>query len=219
VPVGYLSAVAHDVVGVVRDHKGWMGSNLVLALIPLGFALALFPHRDRRSVGWWIGVAAFAAFLPNAPYVVTDLVHLRGDIQAATGHSTVLAGILPLYAAFIAIGYLGYVGCVELVVREVHTSRPQAPRWAIVVTIHLACSVGIILGRVARLNSWDTITSPRTTVERTFAALAWKGAPASTVAVFVAVTITYWAVRTLAVGVGRGAARVVDALAPGPEPA
>ena len=191
----YLSGVAHDVIAVVRANRGWMTWNLILAVIPAGIAVGLFPHRGRRTWLWWIGVVVFAGFLPNAPYVVTDLIHLHPDILRATGHSVVLVGILPLYAVFIFCGYLAYVASVELIVREVRTTSLTFPRWAIVLLTHAVCAVGIVLGRVARLNSWDTITSPTSTVERTFSTLAWSGAPFMLLAVFVAVTLTYAAVH------------------------
>ena len=206
--MGYLHGVAHDIAGVVRANRAWMTWNLLLAVLPACLAVGLFPHRNRRSAAWWAGVAVFALLLPNAPYVVTDLIHIHPDIERATGHSVVLAGILPLYAAFILIGYLAYVACVELIVREVHTAAPGAKRWAIVGLTHIVCAVGIVLGRVARLNSWDTITSPTSTIERTFSALAWGGAPYMLGGVLVAVTLTYAVVHRLAVTVLRTMARL-----------
>lgn len=51
----------------------WMVWNTVLALVPLALSITLFsPARRIRSVSWWVGLAAFFAVLPNAPYVLTD---------------------------------------------------------------------------------------------------------------------------------------------------
>ena len=55
--------------------------------------------------------------------------------------------------------------------------------------VFLALALGIVLGRIARLNSWDTVTAPAGTVERVFATLTWRGAPVAFVAVFVAVAL------------------------------
>ncbi len=70
------------VYGVVSDHGPWMVWNTILAVVPLVLALALFRSGCRRSVGWWCGVVAFVAFLPNAPYVLSDVIHFFDDVRA-----------------------------------------------------------------------------------------------------------------------------------------
>ena len=50
--------------------------NLFLAWIPLVFALLLTAVRSRAAT--LIVGAGWLAFLPNAPYLVTDLIHLSG---------------------------------------------------------------------------------------------------------------------------------------------
>lgn len=195
--MGGIGLLAHDVLDLARDNKGWMGWNLALAIIPALLAVWLFPHRDRRSFGWWAGVAAFALLLPNAPYVVTDLVHLGSDVALVRSGRVVVAGVLPMYATFVLVGYLAYLLAIERVLTELRLDHPRIRRLPVELVIHAACSVGIVLGRVARLNSWDTVTSPTGTLERSFQALAWKGAPFALVSVFVAVTLTYTVIRVL----------------------
>jgi uncharacterized membrane protein len=54
--------------------------DLSLALIPLFIAFILFlPKYHKRSVIWWIGLIIFITFLPNAPYALTDYIHIVGD--------------------------------------------------------------------------------------------------------------------------------------------
>jgi uncharacterized membrane protein len=193
----YLHAVASAVAQLVRENRHWMGWNTFLALVPLGLALLLLWRPHKRTVLWWMGIAAFALFLPNAPYVITDLIHLRWMSAEASSGAVVVFGVLPLFAAFIGIGYTSYLICLELIVREVRTVRPLAPRWAIELPVHLLCSVGIVLGRITRLNTWDTVTTPRWTAERIFNTLTWQGAPLAVMAVFVAVLITTTVLRVL----------------------
>ena len=78
--------------------------NSVLAAVPLVFACMLF-RRGVRAAGavWWIGVAAFVVTLPNAPYVLTDLVHL-----VETAHHGVLLRTAIAYAVFVWFGMLAY---------------------------------------------------------------------------------------------------------------
>jgi uncharacterized membrane protein len=69
---------------------------VTLALVPLGLALVVFRPRARLRVAWWIGAGLFVAFLPNAPYVLTDLVHLGRDwdvVRAPRAVAQVLVGL------------------------------------------------------------------------------------------------------------------------------
>ncbi|MDQ1384469.1 MAG: hypothetical protein QOG65_1848 [Actinomycetota bacterium] len=59
---------------------GFMLWNLFLAAVPAVLALALFPTSARRGVAWWLGFGAWVLFLPNAPYLLTDVVHMVHDI-------------------------------------------------------------------------------------------------------------------------------------------
>ena len=73
-----------------RSHMGrfvlgngpWMTWNVALALLPLLAAVVLF-GRDaaHRSMLWWAGLVGLVLFLPNAPYVLTDVVHLPESLR------------------------------------------------------------------------------------------------------------------------------------------
>ena len=195
--MGYAEAVAADVVAMIRANRYWMGWNTLLALIPSALAIVLFFRPHRRTTGWWAGVVVFTLFLPNAPYVITDLIHLRWLIGDASGGSVVVFGILPVMAAFITLCYLSYLFCLEGIVREVRSVRPDAPRVLIELPVHAVCAVGVVLGRVARLNSWDTVQNPRWTIEEVFNTLTWRGAPFALVAVFTAMVLTTTVLRIL----------------------
>jgi uncharacterized membrane protein len=112
----------------------------------------------RRRWAQWATVAAVAAFLPNAPYVVTDLVHFPGDAASAPSRAAVVVGLLPLFAILVAGGLTSYVLCLRLL--RFHLRRrgwSRGTRLAIEAAVHLACAVGIVLGRLPRLNTWDLV--------------------------------------------------------------
>src|SRR5688572_8126946 len=57
--------------------------NLFLAWLPLLFALRIETSEAQGAArGWrfWATVAAWLLFFPNAPYIFTDLTHLRFPI-------------------------------------------------------------------------------------------------------------------------------------------
>jgi uncharacterized membrane protein len=207
------------VLHVVRVNRFWMTWNLVLAFIPALLALPLFWAAHRRTVGWWAGVAVFALFLPNAPYVVTDLIHLRLDAARIGSDAALVFGVLPLYAVFIGLGLGSYLFCMAGIVREVRSVRPSAARPAIELPVHALCSLGIVLGRIARVNSWDTIARPVGTVESVFATLTWRGAPVAFVVVFTAVWASFTVARVLGTAVVDSSRRGIARLGVGRTPA
>jgi uncharacterized membrane protein len=201
--MGHAQSLLGPLAEVVVRNRFWMLWNLILAGVPLVLAVPLFRHQGRRGVGWWLGLGLLVLFLPNAPYVVTDLVHLRGDVLAAGTDGAVVGGVLPAYAAFVAAGFVIYA----LVLREAgrFLEAEGLGRWrpGIEVAVHLVCAVGVVLGRVARLNSWEPVTEPHTTVERVASTLTWSLAPLAVAVLFVVI----WAGHAVV----RGAGRAVEA--------
>lgn len=140
---------------------GWMGWNLVLALVPLGLARFLFGHRPRPVWLLWTGGAVFVAFLPNAPYVLTDILHLPADMALADDSPWLTAALLAQYAVFVGVGFVAYV--LSLVRLERWLTGRGLSRKAVLgvdLSLHALCAVGILLGRVFRFNSWDVLTDP-----------------------------------------------------------
>jgi len=128
--------------------------NLGLAWLPLVFALLLYlAFRRRHTVAELLALgAAWLVFLPNAPYVLTDFVHLGHQ------HRLVDSMILASFA-FTALG-LGFASL--LLVQIVVTRKAGAAAgWVVALSALFLASIGVYLGRVHRFNSWDVITRPR----------------------------------------------------------
>jgi len=130
--------------------------NLSLAWIPLIAALAL---DDVRSTPLALNLPLLAfwlAFFPNAPYLVTDLIHANDFSLSPAGAIAVVALIAAVPAGLV-------LGFSSLLLVERSMRERFGPRVAlgISVTSLAAACVGIYLGRVLRLNSWDLLSRPR----------------------------------------------------------
>lgn len=145
---------------VLRRHAFGAGGyrylvwNLTLAWIPLLLALLLLvAYRQRHTVVELLAIgAAWLVFLPNAPYVMTDFIHL------GTRHRLFDSVVFGSFA-FTALA-LGFVSL--LVVQLVVTRASGALMgWLVALSALALSSVGIYLGRVQRLNSWDVLQRPR----------------------------------------------------------
>ncbi|MCM6776909.1 DUF1361 domain-containing protein [Nocardia sp. CDC159] len=195
-----VDVVTPSLVGLLRRNLFWMAWNTLLAWIPVGLALLLF--RTRRgerlpwSPLWWGGLVLFVLFLPNAPYVVTDLVHLRYDVHFVAD-GPVVTTVLPLYAALIGSGFLAY----HLALAELgrFLARIGRGHWRLPVTIalHLSCAVGIFLGRWVRLNSWEPVVQPLGTVERIMLSLTWSWAPLAIAVLFVVTALGHFVTKAV----------------------
>jgi len=127
--------------------------NLVLAWLPLVLAVLLVVTyaRSRSTVELLAVGAAWLIFLPNAPYVLTDFVHLGLEHKL---FDTIVISSFALTA--LALGFVSLV-LVQLVV-----TRAAGPviGWLTAIGSLFAASFGIYPGRVLRFNSWDVITRP-----------------------------------------------------------
>lgn len=197
-----VKTVAPSLAGVLDRDLLWMVWNTVLAWIPVALALLVFrgePEEERRltlSPFRWGGVALLLLFLPNAPYVVTDLVHLRDDIRAA-GNGPVVTTILPVYGAFIISGFVAYYLVLAELDRFLTARGLGVWRFPARLTVHLLCAVGVFLGRWVRLNSWEPVVQPRGAIDRMLLALSWHWAPVVITAMFVATAVGHFVTRAV----------------------
>jgi uncharacterized membrane protein len=152
--------VLHEAWTLFASHVHWMGWNLILAFVPLAIGAILFRAGRRRTVGWWLGLVLFVAFLPNAPYVMSDLVHLPADASAASSMKVVLLGLVPLYACYILAGLQAYVLSLGLLRRYMRTTESRRLLVTVDVVAAFCTAVGVFLGRVDRINSWDPLLHP-----------------------------------------------------------
>ena len=132
--------------------------NLGLAWIPLALALAAEAASHLRTkVGLaWTGVclAGWLLFFPNAPYLMTDLVHLR--VQ----HNRLLWLDLIAFQAFAWTGLaLGFVS-LDIAQRVVARRVGRVASWLFAAMAIGLSAFGIYLGRFRRWNSWDVARDP-----------------------------------------------------------
>lgn len=138
--------------------------NLFLAWIPMVFAVGFAVVRRRWAlvplgIGW-------LAFLPNSPYLVTDLVHL-GDGENLWRHVLQYG-----FAAWTGI----LLGVVSMLLVHRRLERDFGALWgwlAVALSVGL-CAIGVVIGRFQRWNSWDLVTRPDAVVAATF---DWVSSP------------------------------------------
>lgn len=137
-----------------RITYGFLLWNLFLAWLPLIFAyltLRAIPHRRLTAL---IFAVSWLLFLPNAPYLVTDLMHLH-----YSGGNLVLYDVVMLFTLALCGLMLGAISLrwMELAVARRFGSWPG--RFFVLIVLGMT-GFGIYLGRFLRWNSWDMITNP-----------------------------------------------------------
>jgi uncharacterized membrane protein len=132
--------------------------NLFLAWIPYASSLwAAYLHRcyPRR---WWVLVfpgAIWLVFFPNAPYIITDFLHLQSRWAVPMWYDTVLLAAFSWTGLFLGIFSLRTM---QSLVRAFLGSTVS---WLFVFGTLVASSLGIYIGRFLRWNSWDLLLHPQ----------------------------------------------------------
>jgi uncharacterized membrane protein len=152
--------------GIIRSLWGVRAIFLVIAI---GLIIILMiidirakaQQQNNRSLSWWLGLLIFIGFLPNAPYILTDIVHFYDAVRSIQSVWGITLVIVPIYILFIGIGWFAYVFSL-LNVRK-YLAKNQLDRYISTaeLSLHLLCAIGIYIGRFIRFNSWSLITAPR----------------------------------------------------------
>jgi uncharacterized membrane protein len=130
--------------------------NLFLAGVPLFFSsiLRLATH---RHLHWTIRLAVFSLwllFLPNAPYILTDILHLTRASHAPAWYD--LALLLSCAGTGLLLGYLSLIDVQAIMAR----SFGSAFGWIFAMVSLVLSGFAIYLGRFLRWNSWDVLVDP-----------------------------------------------------------
>jgi uncharacterized membrane protein len=135
----------------------YLAWNLLLAWMPLLFALTVVSlPTSPGSSRWHLGAAALAwlFFFPNAPYILTDLVHLGPRGPGLFWVDLVLIVMFGL-TGFV-LGFLSLYLMQQLVAQRLG----RAMGWLFVVGVATLSGFGICVGRFLRWNSWDVVLNP-----------------------------------------------------------
>lgn len=182
-----------------HDNLSFMVWNSFLALVPLVLSFWLFRGRGShaRKFPWWIGLVVFIAFLPNAPYVLTDIIHLVNDIRGGQSAWAVGLILVPQYSLFIGLGIVAYTLSLVNLGRYLSREGNSCWVWPAELTLHGLSAIGIYLGRFLRFNSWDLVTKPDTVVSDTLSLLLTKWPLAVMIATFLIIAVLYWMLKQL----------------------
>jgi uncharacterized membrane protein len=140
---------------------GFLPWNLFLAWLPLLMSTGLRPGRPWTDKWNLMVLGLWLLFFPNAPYLITDLLHFSPRPPVPSWYD-----ILLLFSA----AWTGLLlGLLSLARVERHLlDLWSGPRVAVIMTFLLFLSAyGIYLGRVLRWNSWDLFTSPLSILQDT----------------------------------------------------
>jgi uncharacterized membrane protein len=132
--------------------------NLFLAWLPMVSALAAFNLKNNHPRTSWVAVLAcvlvWLLFFPNAPYILTDLIHLTQR------------GTMPLWYDLIMVITFAWAGTflglisLYLIQTLVRNAAGKLTGWLFALAVLALGSFGVYLGRFPRWNSWDVLADP-----------------------------------------------------------
>ncbi|MBB6635579.1 DUF1361 domain-containing protein [Cohnella thailandensis] len=174
---------------VVRGYQtevfrhGFLLWNLFLAWLPLIASMTAVLIGSNKVLSEKVKIPSLVAigiawmlFYPNAPYLVTDLIHVF--IEHSLGwdsRSLILWFDLITYFLFswcgLMLGYLSMYQFHELV----KSYLGAAAGWLFILVVSVLGGFGVYLGRVIRLNSWDVLFSPFRLIEGVKDGLNYRG--------------------------------------------
>lgn len=139
---------------------GFLIWNLFLAGIPFAIVTAFKTWNiGSRQFWFWPMMLLWLLFLPNAPYITTDLLHLRHATSTSVWFDSLLTFSFAINGMFL------FFLALEPVQAMVARGRSILMTWTFVAIVAGLSAFGVYLGRHLRFNSWDLILAPAILIE------------------------------------------------------
>lgn len=147
--------------------------NLMLAWIPFTCSIIIsyiyFSNKNykKNSIILYLLMFIWFIFYPNAPYIITDYIHINVSNYVFKIKDTLeFSKNFWIWYDFILISlfaWIGFIlGFISLYLNQIIISIKynKIVSWIFVTIVLFVSGYGIYLGRFIRFNSWDIITNP-----------------------------------------------------------
>jgi uncharacterized membrane protein len=131
--------------------------NLALAWIPYIASIIAYAFFRVHPKSWWLLIIPgfiWLIFFPNAPYIVTDFLHLQKRPYIPLWYDIALLATFAWTGIFLGIVSLRTM---QFIVKE---KVGVFLSWVFALTAMALSGFGIYLGRFGRWNSWDLLVNP-----------------------------------------------------------
>lgn len=130
--------------------------NLFLAWIPFFISTAIIrlSRKNIPQLYLLFLLPAWLLFFPNAPYILTDLFHLRQKTNIPVWFDLML--ILSFAWNGLMLGFISLLDIQQFI----RTRYSNTLAWILVILVLILSSYGVYLGRFERWNSWDLFFNP-----------------------------------------------------------
>lgn len=145
-----------EVAGLLGLPFGFLLWNLFLAWVPYLAALRFerLSAGNAKPLARWGWFALWLFFLPNAPYIITDFIHLQHRPPVPVWYDMIM--LFAFASTGLLLGLLSLHEVQRALRREFSMLFSQA---LVLLSIGLS-GFGVWLGRFQRWNSWDILTNP-----------------------------------------------------------
>lgn len=130
--------------------------NLFLAVVPFLCSLVIyrFFNHERFSALFVLLLLVWLFFFPNAPYIVTDFLHLKQRAKIPYWYDVLLIFSFAYNGVILALASLRIVHIVLI------EKIGGLLSWLFIGVTFFLTGFGVYLGRYLRWNSWDLIQDP-----------------------------------------------------------
>jgi uncharacterized membrane protein len=161
--LGFATAFCLGLIVMRAWHYGssartWLVWNLFLAWLPALGAFAAYNLNHWPTRFRWLPIIGLSLlwllFLPNAPYLITDIIHLKQSHGAPLWYDLI---------TLVAFAWTGsFLGLVSLFLMQMLVRRTvgNMASWLFAITVLTLNGFGIYFGRFLRWNSWDVFFRP-----------------------------------------------------------
>jgi len=134
--------------------------NLFLAWIPFLISFYLYQKKERQHpIKLYLILGVWVLFLPNAPYIITDLIHLRPRDGVPLWYDAITIFIFAFHGLM-----LGIISTL-LIHESLKRHLSDFKIWTLLLFTFILTGYGIYIGRFLRWNSWDIVVQPISLLE------------------------------------------------------
>ena len=136
--------------------------NLFLAAIP--FAITTYLLSFSKPNVWWLVLCfgIWLLFLPNAPYIITDLLHLKMGNTSLLWLDVLV--VLSFASSGLLLFFLSVLDMKHILKQYLSTFKIKY----LIFSLFFLNGFGVYLGRFLRYNSWEVLSNPKYVFEDIF---------------------------------------------------